>query len=743
MRTKASWALLAFLAWVLRGLEASAGPVLFWDADPFLVPGARVTGTAGSGDWSSEAEGIPGLVSVRVERFLGEAGLGAGRRETLPTIPRGTRFVLVNQIASDIAFFDFTDRRMILGDPADVDGNGMPDTWEIRFLGANGKDPEADLDGDGFSNLAEFEAGTSPNDAASRPEMPGAMAWWRGDGDARDALGGREAVWIGAPDYREGRLARAFHFSGTNHVYASSAAVPWSAGRGITLAAWVRLNAMAPNGSPVVSCPGRLPGLPAVELLVTSQGPRLWLNSAGYSSLQGPVMPLSTGVWYHVAAAWNPPELRMYLNGKLAWLGTANVNGPLNLPQDPGIYVGHDGARRFWEGDIDEVWLLDRALGSDPIRWLAGGNAGPRGAVPPEALVVEREDQTLWRHDAGGGNGRFLTHGFDARLSPDRSRLLFRRAAQDIAALPYDQLVVRDLPSGVERVVRTVTESRGAVGYDWLPDGSGWVQASQFSQRIERWSVSGGEGALLVDCRMRNSQPFDPSVNPVDGALAWVETANSAEAGGPWMAEASGVGAASIPGLRLSEVGILHRYPSWSPDGTRLVLRAGRNLVIAARNGMGRGEVTTFEGAGRDPVLKNAAPVWTTDGREIAALVMDPDGSGSHRVAYFRADGTGAVGELALVGAPLAALLSGGRSGAAGGEEIRLRVEWVGAAVGGRPRLRLAIPQGGIPVVLEETEDLGSGWRNSAPVLREEGGQRFLEVQIPEGRSWRFYRVRR
>ena len=62
--------------------------------------------------------------------------------------------------------------------PTDADGNGLPDLWELHYFGRTGVDPNADADGDGWSNLQEYQRFSDPID----PQSPGlAKGWWQGD----------------------------------------------------------------------------------------------------------------------------------------------------------------------------------------------------------------------------------------------------------------------------------------------------------------------------------------------------------------------------------------------------------------------------------------------------------------------------------------------------------------------------------------------------------------------------------
>ena len=51
----------------------------------------------------------------------------------------------------------------------DSDADGLPDTWEILQFGNLGQTASGDPDGDGFTNVQEFAAGTDPNNAALTP----------------------------------------------------------------------------------------------------------------------------------------------------------------------------------------------------------------------------------------------------------------------------------------------------------------------------------------------------------------------------------------------------------------------------------------------------------------------------------------------------------------------------------------------------------------------------------------------
>jgi len=107
-------------------------------------------------------------------RFAGNF-CGTGKRDlryTWAGMSAGQHYIQMNYNGDGLALQASRLVRVNLFGVADSDGDGLPDSWETQNhlnpadgTGDNG--PDGDPDHDGFSNLAEYLAGTDPNDPSS------------------------------------------------------------------------------------------------------------------------------------------------------------------------------------------------------------------------------------------------------------------------------------------------------------------------------------------------------------------------------------------------------------------------------------------------------------------------------------------------------------------------------------------------------------------------------------------------
>ena len=161
---------------------------------------------------------------------------------------------------------------------------------------------------------------------------------------------------------------------------------------------------------------------------------------------------------------------------------------------------------------------------------------------------------SVWAINLDGSSDTFITTGAQPRVSHDGRYLAFRRGTNVFAG--GGDIWLRDLSSGDER--KFFTNSATITGYDWdfaSPPNLILDAGCLF------WKVPLTNSATIFPLA-NNCYFAAPTVNPVDGALAFFDVSTG---GGIRTVPASGGSS-----THLSSTIVNSRWPAWSPDGTRL-----------------------------------------------------------------------------------------------------------------------------------------------------------------------------
>lgn len=223
------------------------------------------------------------------------------------------------------------------------------------------------------------EAGCCPGEGATEPPLPaapsGLVSWWAAEDDFTDRTRANPASGVGGTSFTVGQVGHAFDLNGSTSLVrvASPASLPLgNAPR--TLMLWCRTprNLATSTESGIFQYGSGSNG--SMFGLITSGNAPGKLYFFGYNNDLTGVRTLAPNTWHHVAVSYDGTNVRIYLDGQREAVAARTLNTILD---SNGLTIGSRPGSSFWQGQLDEAMLFNRAL--DPWEIQAIHDAGPAG----------------------------------------------------------------------------------------------------------------------------------------------------------------------------------------------------------------------------------------------------------------------------------------------------------------------------------------------------------------------------
>ena len=197
---------------------------------------------------------------------------------------------------------------------------------------------------------------------ACTPPPAGLLAWWPGDGNSTDIVGGYNGTLQGAVSYVTGKVAQAFSlFEFPDEVSVGTG----PSATDFTIDTWVRISQYQIGTWPY-------------QTIYANNSRGFWLKD-GHLNWWAPSSDKYTGTsqiplntWTHIALTYSGGTFTSYVNGVLD--GTSVFAGE-SLPMGSVGIGGHSNEIIF--GDIDELQIFSRALSQSEIQAIVdAGSVG-------------------------------------------------------------------------------------------------------------------------------------------------------------------------------------------------------------------------------------------------------------------------------------------------------------------------------------------------------------------------------
>ena len=227
-----------------------------------------------------------------------------------------------------------------------------------------------------FAVLTPVAGAVAAPRAAHKPvPKEGLVAYWPGDGNARDIAGKHDANPSPGMRYEPGKAGQCFLLDGKS----AYAGVPFApafdldpAGQ-FTISAWVRPETVGTYQAIFVKAATK--GAWDYGIII-DRGGHFYSGRDANDVAQSKTV-IAPGTWYHVAVTYDNGSFKTYVNGALE-AEAANVK----IGKSPsGLCIGHKGEISvagedpdWFQGDIDEVRFYSKALGAGDVQMLYDAN---------------------------------------------------------------------------------------------------------------------------------------------------------------------------------------------------------------------------------------------------------------------------------------------------------------------------------------------------------------------------------
>ena len=258
--------------------------------------------------------------------------------------------------------------------------------------------------------------------AACTPSPSGLVAWWPGEGNANDVIGGNNGTLINGTSFAPGEVGNAFDFNGINNYILVNTMPDLNVGtgEGLTFEGWIYLTTLDHEQlifefeSNLGTFNGNDTG---INCAVHPDRPgALYSNLVGTDrtshELISPLNEIVPNVWQHIAITYDKASgmAALYLNGvpiTVANFGSFTPETSLshlvmgarttfNSVSNPGDAVS---------GMMDELSFYSRAL--SPAEIMAIYNAGSAGKCPPGPVAPAITSQPVSETVTVGGTAIF------------------------------------------------------------------------------------------------------------------------------------------------------------------------------------------------------------------------------------------------------------------------------------------------------------------------------------------------